>query len=87
MWTSVNFLMEVWTEVLSPSFAITKVPSVIRNELWACLFRDGTEQHSAVTVYLIFLLLFYIFYYQSTSKHSHFFHFLYHINIFLLLFK
>jgi hypothetical protein len=31
-WTSVNFWTESWTEVLSLSLAINKVPSTIRNE-------------------------------------------------------
>jgi len=32
-WTFVNFWMEVWTEVPSPSLAINEVPFTIRNEL------------------------------------------------------
>jgi len=54
-------------------------------QFWACLIGYGTEQHNAVTIFVIFFLsLFYILYHQLTSKHSHF---LYHINNFLLLFK
>jgi hypothetical protein len=46
-----------------------------------CLAKNTTEQNSAWYYSLHFFIF---FQQQSTSKHSHFFHFLYHINNFFI---
>jgi hypothetical protein len=46
-----------------------------------CLAKNTTEQDSAWYYSLHFFIF---FQQQSTSKHSHFFHFLYHINNFFI---
>jgi hypothetical protein len=54
----------------------------------ACLIGYGTEQHNAVTVHVIFFITFLYFLPPINIKTLiFFFHFVYHINNFLLLFK
>jgi hypothetical protein len=58
---------------------------VVESKYWPCLLSLITVQDSAWHYSLHFFSLFHFFQQQFTSKHFHFFHFLYQINNFFFI--